>query len=171
MYGHSIDPKLNKYAGVNRFHLQSMPDASRSMGYTRPVTVNGQFSELVNSAIARSTWAKYSSGFKAFSDFELATGRKFSWPISKEVWRSFIVWCHYDKKLSANSIRTYLSALKFVHTLRGFTCAHLDEDKLSKLLLNGAEHIGTGFINHPNTRRAMTLPLLITLGRRIASTS
>jgi hypothetical protein len=165
------DPRLNKYAGGTRFHLQSMPDAGQAMGHTRPFSVNGQFSELLNSSIARSTWAKYNSGFNAFSEFESATGRKYSWPISREVWRSFIVWCHYDKKLSSNSIRTYLSALKFVHTLRGFSCSHLDDDKLSKLLLNGAEHIGTSFIHHPNTRRAMTLPLLITLGRRIAATS
>ena len=130
----------------------------------------GRFSELLNSAVARSTWAKYSSGFNAFCDFELHNNKKYSWPLSREVWRSFIVWCHYERNLSSNSIRTYLSALKFVHTLRGFSCSHLDDDKLSKLLLNGAEHMGTSFTQHPNTRRAMTLPLLVTLGRRIAAT-
>jgi len=165
------DPGLNKYAGQKRFKLQSLLDPGKSMGHSQPIPVNGQFSELLNSAIARSTWAKYSSGFHAFCNFESASGRKYSWPLSREVWRSFIVWCHYEKKLSPNSIRTYLSALKFVHTLRGFSCSHLDEDKLSKLLLNGAEHLGTNFSNHHNTRRAMTLPLLLTLGRRIAATS
>ncbi len=151
--------------------MQSLPDAGKSIGYTRPDSVHGQFSELLNSSLARSTWAKYSSGFQAFCEFESATDRQYAWPLSREVWRSFIIWCHYDKKLSSNSIRTYLSALKCVHTLRGLSCSHLDEDKLSKLLLNGAEHIGTNFSTHPNTRRAMTLPLLISLGRRIAGTS
>ncbi len=55
MYGHFVDPRLNKYAGGNRFYLQSMPDAGRSIGHTRPVSVNEQFSELLNSSIARST--------------------------------------------------------------------------------------------------------------------
>jgi hypothetical protein len=141
------------------------------MGYTQPVKANGHFSELLNSAVARSTWAKYSSGFNAFCDFECDTGRTYSWPLTQEVWRAFIVWCHYQRKLSHNSICTYLSAIKFVHTLRGLSCSHLDEDKLSKLLLSGAEHLDKSFILHPNTRRVMTLPLLITLGRRIAATS
>jgi hypothetical protein len=141
------------------------------MGFTQPVTANGHFSELLNSAVARSTWTKYSSGFNAFCDFECATGKIYAWPLSQEIWRAFIVWCHYQRKLSHNSIRTYLSALKFVHTLRGLPCKHLDDDKLSKLLLNGAEHLDKSFIHHPNTRRVMTLPLLITLGRRIAATS
>jgi hypothetical protein len=141
------------------------------MGFTQPVIADGHFSEMLNSAVARSTWAKYNSGFNAFCDFEVSTGRRYSWPLSQEVWRSFIVWCHYHRRLSHNSIRTYLSALKFVHTLRGFSCTHLEDDKLSKLLLNGAEHLDSRFIHNPNTRRVMTLPLLITLGRRIAATS
>jgi hypothetical protein len=141
------------------------------MGYTQPVKANGHFSELLNSAVARSTWAKYSSGFNAFRDFECDTGKTYSWPLTQEVWRAFIVWCHYQWKLSHNSIRTYLSAIKFVHTLRGLSCSHLDNDKLSKLLLSGAEHLDKSFILHPNTRRGMTLPLLINLGRRIAATS
>jgi hypothetical protein len=141
------------------------------MGYTQPVKANGHFSELLNSAVARSTWAKYSSGFNAFRDFECDTGKTYSWPLTQEVWRAFIVWCHYQRKLSHNSIRTYLSAIKFVHTLRGLSCSHLDNDKLSKLLLSSAEHLDKSFILHPNTRRVMTLPLLITLGRRIAATS
>jgi hypothetical protein len=63
-----------------------MPDAGRSLGHTRPVSVNRQFSELLNSSIARSTWAKYNSGFNAFSEFEIKTGRKYSWPLSREVY-------------------------------------------------------------------------------------
>jgi hypothetical protein len=167
----TIDAGLDKYASSKRFRLQTLPDAGVAMGKDNPLYFHGQFSELINKAVAKSTWAKYSSGFNAFRDFELHTHTRYSWPLSREVWRSFIVWCHYTRKLSHNSIHTYLSSLKFVHTLRGFSSDHLSEDKLSKLLLKGAEHSSDSFIHHPNTRRAMTLPLLITLGRRIAATS
>jgi hypothetical protein len=159
------DSGLDKYAGNKRFRIQHVPDAESAIGQDSNMLAQGRFSELLNSAVARSTWAKFSSGFNAFCDFEMHNNKKYSWPLSREVWRSFIVWCHYERNLSSNSIRTYLSALKFVHTLRGFSCSHLDDDKLSKLLLNGAEHMGTSFTQHPNTRRAMTLPLLVTQGR------
>jgi hypothetical protein len=87
------------------------------------------------------------------------------------VWRAFIVWCHYYKNLSPNSIRTYLSALKFIHTIRGFPSKHLTDDKLANLLLKGIEHISTSFNQKPTTRRVMTFPLLTLLGQRIAATS
>ena len=167
----TIDSGLDKYSGTKRFRLQTIPDAESAIGGNQPFSMHGTFSDLVNSAVSRATWAKYSSGFNAFCEFEKFTGSRNSWPLSRETWRSFIVWCHHHKKLSHNSIQTYLSALKFVHTLRGFDCGHLSEDKLSKLLLKGAEHSSVSFITHPNTRRAMTLPLLLTLGRRIAATS
>ena len=166
-----IDSGLDKYAGAKRFRLQSIPDAGTAIGKNHPLPLHGTFSDLVNKSVARATWAKYSSGFNAFCEFENFTGSRCSWPLSREVWRSFIVWCHHHRKLSHNSIQTYLSALKFVHTLRGFDCDHLAEDKLAKLLLKGAEHSSESFISHPNTRRAMTLPLLLTLGRRIAATN
>jgi len=128
------------------------------------------FSSLVNSSVARATWAKYSSGYNAFCDFESVSGEKYSWPLSPEVWRAFIVWCHYYRNLSANSIQTYLSALKFVHVIRGLPTRHLTEDELSKLLLKGIEHVSTTFKSKPNTRRVMTFPLLNLLGQRIAAT-
>jgi hypothetical protein len=128
------------------------------------------FSSLVNSSVARATWAKYSSGYNAFCEFESVTGEKYSWPLSPEVWRAFIVWCHYYRNLSANSIQTYLSALKFVHVIRGLPTRHLTEDELSKLLLKGIEHVSTSFRTKPNTRRVMTFPLLNLLGQRIAAT-
>jgi hypothetical protein len=165
-----IDSGLDKYAGAKRFRLQSIPDAGTAIGKDHPLPLHGTFSDLVNKSVSRAIWAKYSSGFNAFCEFENFTGSRCSWPLSREVWRSFIVWCHHHRKLSHNSIQTYLSALKFVHTLRGFDCDHLSEDKLAKLLLKGAEHSSESFISHPNTRRAMTLPLLLTLGRRIAAT-
>jgi hypothetical protein len=124
----------------------------------------------VNSSVARATWAKYSSGYNAFCDFESVTGEKYSWPLSPEVWRAFIVWCHHYRNLSANSIQTYLSALKFVHVIRGLPTRHLTEDELSKLLLKGIEHVSTSFKTKPNTRRVMTFPLLNLLGQRIAAT-
>jgi hypothetical protein len=128
------------------------------------------FSSLINSSVARATWAKYGSGYNAFCEFEAYSGETYPWPLSPEVWRAFIVWCHYHKNLAPNSIQTYLSALKFIHTIKGLPTHHLKDDNLSKLLLKGIEHTSTKFITNPNTRRIMTFPLLNLLGQRIAAT-
>jgi len=120
--------------------------------------------------VSRATWAKYSSGYNAFCLFEEYSKKKFSWPLSVEVWRAFILWCHYGKHLAHNSILTYLSALKFVHSMRGLSCSHLSVDCLSSLLMNGIKHVSTTHITKPNTRRVMTFPLLLYLGRKIADT-
>lgn len=161
---------MDKYTGAKRFKLQSIPDPVLSMKGPFSALKCDTFSSLVNSSVARATWAKYSSGYNAFCEFESISGETYSWPLSPEVWRAFIVWCHYYKNLTANSIQTYLSALKFIHTIRGMPTGHLNDDKLSKLLLKGVEHMSTKFITNPNTRRVMTFPLLTLLGQRIAAT-
>ncbi|MFN9952710.1 MAG: hypothetical protein ACK55I_06395, partial [bacterium] len=111
---------------------------------------------------------KYNSGYNPFCAFEESCNKKFPWPLSKEVWRAFIIWCHSARNLSKNSIHTYLSALKYVHTLKGFSHAHLSYASLSAALLKGVEHSSLSYITNPNTRRVMTLPLLLTLREKIA---
>ena len=48
---------------------------------------------LVSASLARSTWAKYSSGWKAFCEFEAHHDASFSWPLSQGVIRTLVVWC------------------------------------------------------------------------------
>jgi len=55
--------------------------------------------------------------------------------------------------------------------LRGLPSSHLSEDGLSSLLLKGIEHSSDSFNSNTNTRRVMTLPLLVILGQRIEATS
>jgi hypothetical protein len=54
-----------------------------------------------------------------------------------------------------------------VHTLRGFNCEYISKDATISLLLTGVSKIG---LSQPssNTRRVVTIPLLITIGSRIA---
>lgn len=159
---------LDKYAGAKRFKLQSLADAPFAIGQANLPDKLNKFDELMNSSLSRATWSKYNSGYNAFCAFEESCNKKFPWPLSKEVWRAFIIWCHSARNLSKNSIHTYLSALKYVHTLKGFSHAHLSDDSLSAALLKGVEHSSLSYITHPNTRRVMTLPLLLTLREKIA---
>jgi len=165
-----IGSALDKYSGEKRFKLQSIPNSESALGPAHLPESPDQFSSILNTAISRATWAKYSSGYNAFTCFEEHSGKKYTWPLSAEIWRAFIIWCHYERKLAYNSILTYLSALKFVHSIQGMPYNHLTEDKLSSLLLSGIKHVCTTHYTKPNTRRVMTFPLLLFLGRKIADT-
>jgi len=73
------------------------------------------------------------------------------------------------RKLAPNSIKAYLSGLKFIHNLRGFPCEHISSDFSIAQLLKGAARIAMANPSQ-NTRRVVTFPLLLNLGTRIAKT-
>ncbi len=107
--------------------------------------------------------------FVTFACFEADSRKTFPWPIAPTVCRAFIVWCSQCRGLSHSTIKSYISALKFVHNLRGFSADHITSDFTITLLLKGASKITLSApVN--NTRRVVTFPLLITLGSRIART-
>ncbi len=127
------------------------------------------FTSLINAALANSTWSKYRSGYNAFVCFEAHRKRCADWPLPIETVRAFVVWCHSTRKLAPSTIRTYLSALKFIHSLRGFSASHIDQDPLVSLLIKGATHIFTSCPTSVNTRQVVSFPLLLVLGHKIAT--
>lgn len=121
--------------------------------------------------MSRATWGKYNSGYNAFACFEAEHCTSFPWPLSQEVCRAFTVWCVGSRKLQPSTVRTYLSALKFTHHLKGLSCDHLEGDKILALLLKGSFHHSLSNPSATSTRRVVTFPLLLTLGNRIAKAS
>jgi hypothetical protein len=84
----------------------------------------------VNSAVVTSRWGKYDSTLKAFAYFEAFKRSSFSWPLFRETCRLFIVWFVSIRKLQPSSIQSYISALKFLHHLRGLSCEQLTDDHI-----------------------------------------
>jgi len=127
-----------------------------------------QFRKLVNSSVANSTWGKYSSAFSAFSCFEAAMCETYSWPLSQEVCRSFAVWGFSVRHWQHTTIRAYLSAIRFVHHIRGLNCEHLATDPILNLLLKGALHLNLSNPLLSPTRRVVSFPMLLLLTHKIA---
>ncbi len=90
---------------------------------------------------------------------------------SVNTWRAFAIWCVSTRKLQPTSTQSYILAVKFVHHLKGLPCIETATDPVLLLILRGAANIT--FANPPKsqTRRVVTLPMLLTIGHRIASTS
>ena len=103
-----------------------------------------------------------------FDAYEASLGKKFQWPLEKEVLRGFAVFCIADRKLKPTSVRTYLSSLVCLHRLKGFSSFDM-KDCLIDAILRGANNLLMSSPNPPkNTRRVMTLPLLRHLGHRLS---
>ena len=126
---------------------------------------------LISASLARSTWSKYGSGWAAFCAFEAHHDASFPWPLSQGVVRSFVVWCISHRNLQPSTARSYLSALRFVGLLKGFPPPVPNSDPILTLLLTGATRVPWSRPPRPSTRRVVTLPLLITIGHSIASSS
>jgi len=123
---------------------------------------------LINASLAKSTWSKYASGWKAFCEFEQFHQTSFGWPLSSQTWRAFAVWCVSVKRLQPTSARSYISSLKFVHHLKGVPCSDTTADPVVGMILRGAKNVAFAMPPRPQTRRVVTLPLLLTIGHRIS---
>jgi len=156
---------------MGRFVLQQLSSAEAlgPLDYSAAGVSPEAFQGILNSSVGRSTWGKYSSAMNTFACFEAASCHTFSWPLSVETCRAFVVWCHTNRGLQPTTIKAYLSGIKFVHTLRGMPNTHISDDQVLSLLLKGVAHNPT--IKKPNTRRVVTFPILRILGHRIAHTS
>ena len=80
---------------------------------------------LVSASLARSTWAKYSSGWKAFCEFEAHHDASFSWPLSQGVIRTLVVWCTGVRGLRPITNWAYLFAVRLSASSEVFHLRHL----------------------------------------------
>ena len=159
-----------KYDVASQSALLHLLDAAAAIDLPASVAASVTASALrglVSASLARSTWAKYSSGWKAFCEFEAHHDASFSWPLSQGVIRVFVVWCIGVRSLRPNTARAYLSAIRFVGLLRGFPPLPPKTDPLLGLILSGATHV-PWVLPRPSTRRVVTFPLHLTIGHRIA---
>jgi hypothetical protein len=130
-----------------------------------------KFRQLINSSVTNSTWGKYASAFSAFACFEASQCTSYEWPLSKEVCRAFAVWGFTERKWQQTTIKAYLSALKFIHHIRGLPCHHLTEDPILALIVKGVGHAFLATNTVSSTRRVVSFPLLLTISHKIAASA
>ncbi len=102
-----------------------------------------KFADICSASLARSTWLKYGSVFNNYAAFCKEKAGKLIWPPKKQSLNSFVLWCAYQKNLSASSIQSYISALATVHK---FTCPGKTwpDGKTAQLLIRGVQHQNFG---------------------------
>jgi len=139
--------------------LQSSPAADLLLG---------NLCNLISASLAKSTWGKYSSGWKALDEYEKFTRIPLTFPLEKDHLRGFTTFCLTVKNLQPSSVRSYLSAIAALHRIKGLGNLEFKDDIISAAL-KGAGNILMSSPDPPtNTRRAMTLHLLKHLGHKLS---
>lgn len=124
--------------------------------------------QLMHASLAKETWIKYGSGWRAFQDYQEYVEEEFAWPLSERALRGFTVYCVTVRGIKASSTRAYLSALMCLQKIGGHKITRIQDDNIGSLL-RGAANLGMAANKaSTNNRRAMTMPLLKHLGHRLA---
>jgi len=74
---------------------------------------------LCSNSLALSTWRKYTSAVNLFEQFCSDTGAEFRLPVPNNTVTAFIVWNVSNKRVSADSLSAYLSALSSLSKMCG----------------------------------------------------
>jgi len=127
-----------------------------------------EVAELLRASMAINTWRRHISAWNSFEKYLSAKQLTAIWPLTIDLWGGYIVWAVTDCKLKSSTVKTYLSSLKLVHTLKGIECLDPFKIKILQMILTGAENLeivkGSGATK---SRKAFSLPLLKLTGHRI----
>ncbi len=94
--------------------------------------------KMFSASLAKGTWAKYRSVLKLYGKFSTEQNLGKNWPDTEEKFLSFILWCLETRRLSADSLSGYLSALRTMSTMAGLEAP--SSSRAQKLLLKGAKN-------------------------------
>ena len=124
--------------------------------------------KLIIAVYAKSTWNGIMSAQNCFAKFAMEKNVPFAYPIPKQDIYSFINWAILERKMSPNTVKTYLHNLSKLHRLKNLDDSNC-KNFLTKTMLRGAENLI--FYEEQNTdqRLVMTLPLLRILGHGLST--
>jgi hypothetical protein len=73
----------------------------------------------VKAAYAEASWKKINSALNAYKRYCECKRLTFKLPIDSVTMSNFVSWAALEKKLSPDSIKSYISNIKLVHKLKG----------------------------------------------------
>ena len=119
-------------------------------------------------SLATSTWDSYKTGWNSYCNFCTSEKLLPSLPVSIDNLLRYIAYLAETKNLREQTIRSYLSALKFIHTLNKSRTQSFDHP-LVNVLLKGARNFQASLCLPSNKRLVMTWPVLKILGHALFS--
>ena len=141
----------------------------KNKSFIPPGTLLLKTQDLVAASISNSTWRNYSSALRSFQKFEVFSRVTYTWPLDIGAVRAYTSYALSEGKLAPASVINYLSAMRYIHLIKGFPAPHILQDDMIQILIRGAKNLS----NPPssNKRRVVSLPLLQALKEEIERSS
>ena len=130
--------------------------ASTFSNYRLPTSIVSALVSASNHSLALNTWATYKTAENHLRRCENDTGIAIRFPMTDRMVLAFIGWLITVRKVSAASIKQYMSGLRTVHLKRGILPGNLRPDIVNSIL-RGREQEES---KTKNPRLAMTIPIL-----------
>ncbi len=144
------------YLNIRKSGITSWPD--------------GVSQNFVAASLSSASWNRFAATMNSLKAFSLHSNIAISWPLSKNLVRSYVNWALSVKKLRPESVKVYISDLKLAHKLRDKQI-EFDNDFFINSMLKGAKNISLYTKISRSQKFVMTFPLIILLGHEIASSN
>jgi hypothetical protein len=124
----------------------------------------------VKTAYAEASWKKINSALNAFKRYCECKRLIFKPTIDSVTMSNFVSWAALEKKLSPDSLKSYISNIKLVHKLKDLPTDGCNSF-LCKTLIRGAENLHFYSKEKKEQKKVMSLPLLRILGHELAKSN
>lgn len=140
---------------VGNFNLGSCKYAIRDSDerIRKLVGINHPHKNLVTAAYADATWNKIFSAFNCFQKFCCEKNFDCSFPVNEYTLGSFINWATFERNISPSTISAYMSHIKLLHKLQGYTTIGCDSF-LCKTQVKGAQNLQFYKQNYSHTKKS-----------------
>ena len=123
--------------------------------------------QFLSAAFAQSTWRRHEAALNSFKQFDSTSSSSHLWPLSSETLQSYTSWAFTAKNLKSSTVKSYLSSLKCIHSLKNLSTQSFDSYVI-KTMIRGKENMEIYSGESKTARKVMTLDLLKLLGHEIS---
>ena len=116
--------------------------------------------DRANKGISANTWKQYRCVFNHIKRCENHLGRSMQFPFDLDKTLNFIGYLLKERECSANTINSYLSAVRMAHLTQGHDCPHLRQPIVDLILKGQAHHES---LKEVIKRKASRLPVTISI--------
>ena len=110
------------------------------------------------------------AALRSFQKFKQSLGCTHNWPLDIGVLRAYTSFALLAENLSSTSVSNYLSAIRYLHLIKGIPAPQILQDEMIKMIIRGAKNVKP-VNSRTNKRRIVSLPLLQALKDKITTLS
>jgi hypothetical protein len=125
------EPNLKKYNDRVLDRLAWMKDEK---------LLNANMRARISAGLAEKSWGKHATVWRVFNQFAGTLPGRADWPLSDATLLEFASWCDEKRRLSANTIRSYIQSLSKIQKMKGGPHISVNKVPFLKEFLAGVRH-------------------------------